>query len=184
MRWQQLFADLEAQLDESATADFAAEVRDRSRRELALVRLVDRLRPSVGQRLGTRLLGIGVLNGTLTAVGADWLLVTETGGREALMPLGAVLAVAGLDSVTAVPRSEGAVAARLGFGYALRGIARDRSAVMLYLTDGSTLAGTLDRVGADFVELAEHPAGEPRRRDTVRAVMTVPMAAIGVIGTS
>jgi hypothetical protein len=105
-------------------------------------------------------------------------------GHEALIPLGAVLALWGLDSVTAVPRSEGAVAAGLGFGYALRGVARDRSGVTLYLSDGSTLTGTLDRVGADFVELAEHPAGEPRRRDTVRAVMTVPMSAIGVIRTS
>jgi len=63
----------------------------------------------------------------------------------------------------------------------LRGIARDRSAVRLLLRDGSALAGTVDRVGADFVELAAHPAGELRRRVEVRDVLVVPTAALAVV---
>jgi hypothetical protein len=183
MRWQQLFADLEAQLDESARSEFAAEVRDRSRHELSLVRLVDRLRPSVGQQVGVRLPTIGMLDGTLSCVGADWLLLAEAGGREALIPLHAIAAIGGLGPVTAVPNSEGWVAARLGFAYALRGLARDRAGTSVYLIDGSTVAGTLDRIGADFVELATHPAGEPRRRDLVRAVLEVPMCGIVALRT-
>ncbi len=181
MRWQQLFADLEAQFDEAAAIELAAEVRDRTRRELAAVRLVDRLRPAVGQLLAIRVLGTGAVNGQLTAVGADWLLLAEVGGRETLLPVHAVLAISGLGAQSATPHTEGPVAAKLGFGYALRGIARDRSAVTLDLVDGSTLAGTLDRVGADFAELAEHPAGEPRRRDSVRGVRTVPWPAIALV---
>jgi hypothetical protein len=147
------------------------------------VRLVDRLRPSVGEQVTLRLPGLGIFEGTLSSVGADWLLAADIAGREALVPLSAVLTVGGLLSLTAVPRSEGVVASRLGFGYALRGVARDRSPVALHLTDGVALAGTLDRVGNDFVELADHPAGEPRRQDRVRALVTVPMSAIAALRT-
>jgi hypothetical protein len=183
VRWQQLFADLEAQLDETSATEFAAEVRDRGRREMSLVRLVDRLRPAVGQAIGIRVLGAGTVQGQLVSVGADWLLMAEAGGREALLPGHAVLGLSGLAAVSAVAHSEGAVAARLGFGYALRGIARDRAGVTIQLVDGSTLAGTVDRVGADFVELAEHPAGEPRRAAAVRGVKTVPLPAVAIVRT-
>jgi hypothetical protein len=189
VRWQQLFADLEAQLDEAESAEFTGEVRERTRRELGEIRLVDRLRPSVGRPLSVRLPGSPgwageSVTGTLSSVGADWLLLAEGAGRDALVPLRAVLAVTGLGPDTAVPCSEGPVEARLDFGHALRGVTRDRSAVLLGLFDGSALAGTLDRVGADFLELAEHPAGEPRRRDAVRGVRTVPLAAVAILRSS
>ncbi len=181
MRWDELFADLEAQFDESDAADLAAEVTDRSRRELSLLRLVDRLRPVIGQPLTLRLLGVGVIDGQLSALGPDWLLLAEVGGREALVCAEAVLWIAGLAAQTAVPHGEGQVAARLDLAYALRGIVRDRSGVALTLIDGSTAAGTLDRVGADFVEVAEHPPGEPRRHDAVRAVRTYPLGSIAIV---
>jgi len=83
-----------------------------------------------------------------------------------------------------VPQSEGKVAARLDLGYALRGIARDRSAVSLVLVDGSTCAGTIDRVGADFIEVAEHPAAEARRAEAVIGVRTVPRTALAIVRSS
>jgi hypothetical protein len=51
----------------------------------------------------------------------------------------------------------------------------------LTLIDGSTAAGTLDRVGADFVEVAEHAQGEPRRHDAVRAVRAYPLTSLAVV---
>jgi hypothetical protein len=184
MRWDELFDDLEAQFDEAATADLAAEVTDRSRREVSVLRLVDRLRPVIGRPLTVRLVGAGVIEGDLTAVGPDWLLLAEAGGREALVPAPAVLWIGGLAAQTATPHGEGQVVARLDLAYALRGIVRDRSGVALTLIDGSTAAGTLDRVGADFVELAEHPPGEPRRPDAVRAVRAYPLASLAVVRRS
>jgi hypothetical protein len=76
---------------------------------------------------------------------------------------------------------EGPVSARLGLGAVLRGIARDRSAVTLVLVDGSALSGTLDRVGQDFVEVAEHPGADARRRTEVRGVRAVPYAAVAAV---
>ena len=67
---------------------------------------------------------------------------------------------------------------------ALRGLVRDRSAVTVALEDGGHLTGTIDRVGADFVEMAEHPAGEPRRASAVRAVHAVPVGGLAVVSRS
>jgi hypothetical protein len=181
MRWDELFNDLEAQFDEAETADLASEVIDRSRRESSLLRLVDRVRPVIGQPLTLRLVGAGVIDGQLSAIGPDWLLLAEVGGREALVAAHAVLSIGGLAAQTAVPHGEGQVAARLDLAYALRGIVRDRSGVALTLVDGSTAAGTLDRVGTDFVEMAEHAPGEPRRHDAVREVRAYPLTSLVVV---
>ncbi|HVD89397.1 MAG TPA: hypothetical protein VNB91_10935 [Jatrophihabitantaceae bacterium] len=70
---------------------------------------------------------------------------------------------------------------RLTFRIALRGLVRDRSTVQVRLTDGRTVIGTLDRVGADFVELAEHAAGESRRAAEVRDVLLLPVQAIVLV---
>jgi hypothetical protein len=178
VRWQELFDDLEAQFDAAAAAELAAEISDRTRRETALIRLVDRLRPSIGQLISLRLTGLGAIEGRLTAVGPDWLLLDEIAGREVVVNMPAVLSIAGLSAQSSAGDVTPNVAARLTLSYALRGLARDRSPVIACYTDGSTSAGTLDRVGADFVEIAEHPPGEARRRDSVRAVRTVPFGSL------
>ena len=43
------------------------------------------------------------------------------------------------------------------------------------------VSGTVDRVGADFVEMTEHGAREPRRRGEVSAVRTIPFGALALI---
>lgn len=180
MRWDALFADLEAEFDAVDSVEAEQELRDRVRRETALLRLVDRLAPARGHEIAVHVSG-GVVRGRLTDAGGDWLLLAESPARDALIPLAAVASVAGLGRWSATPGSEGRVGARLNLAYALRGIARDRSAVSVLLIDGSTCAGTIDRVGSDFVEIAEHPAAEPRRSSAVSAVRTVPHAAMLVV---
>jgi hypothetical protein len=111
------------------------------------------------------------------------VLLVDDVGREVLVSLGAVVAVAGLGAGTASPADLGIVGRRLDLRRALRGLARDRAVVQCFLDDGSTLTGTLDRVGADFVELAEHPADEVRRRGSVRGVRAVVLGAVAAVRT-
>jgi len=182
MRWDALFADLEAQLEEVDRAELAAEVADRTRRELALVALGDRLRAAAGRPLEMHVRGAGRVAGRLLEVGPDWLLAEER--HEVLLPLSALLAVTGLPPRTAAPQQQTVVSRRLRLGAALRGLVRERATVAVTLVDGTVLQGTLDRVGADHVDLAEHVTGEARRAASVRRVSTLPFEALGLVRAS
>lgn len=184
MRWEALFADLEAQLEASESAELAAEVADRSRREFGRLRLTDRLRAAVGHPVAARTAAGGTEAGRLAAVGPDWFLLEEEPGRAVLIPLAAVVWLNGLGLRAEEPGSEGRVGARLDLRHALRGLVRDRAGVTVLLTDGTAIVGTLDRVGADHVDLADHPPGEPRRAATVRSVRSVPLSALAVVRSS
>lgn len=184
VRWRALFDDLEAQAAAIDAADHAMEVADRTRRETALVGLLDRLRAHEGGPLVLTVQGVGAVRGGLLDTGVDWLLLEEDGGREVLVPLRAVLTLTGLGQRSEAPGSAGEVASRLDLRWALRGLARSRSPVVVVLLDGSSVFGTLDRVGADHLDLAEHEPGEARRAAAVRQVSTVPVAALALVRSS
>lgn len=180
MRWERLFADLEAQWAAAGEAEFAAEVADRARSETARTLLADRLRAARGLRLRVEVLGATVAEGVVRAVGVDWLLLADDDvpGAEALVLLGAVTGIRGLGRPGVLPAAPRSVAGALGLAYVLRQIARDRDPVSCALIDGSTVVGTLDRVGADHIELAEHPGADLRRHREVAGVRLVPITAL------
>jgi hypothetical protein len=153
------------------------------RAEVGAVHLGERLAGAHGSSLALEVRGAGHVSGTLVDQGVDWLLLADGQGREQLVALHAVRVVGGLGRRTAQPEPAGAVRGRLDLRWALRGLARDRSAVRVVLDDGGTLTGTLDRVGADFAELAEHPGDSPRRRESVQRVRAVVIGAIAVVRT-
>ena len=181
VRWDDLFDDLEAQLDELEDAELAGEVADRTRIEVSKFRLVDRLRPAFGHRIAITLAGRFSVEGLVANVGNSWVLLREDRGTEVLVPLVAITSVAGLGGVTAAPGSEGKIAARLTLGHALRGVARDRSTVSIGLRDERRLTGTIDRVGSDFFEMAEHPLDTVRRAGNVAGVRTVPFDGLALV---
>ncbi len=184
MRWQQLFADLDAQFEAAETAAERADAASRARAEVGAVRLVDRLRGALRSPVTLRCRGAGQLTGVLVDAGPDWLLLAGDRGDELLVAAAAVLEVAGLGRATAVPAGRSTVQSRLDLRRALRALARDRSSVVVVLEDGATLTGTVDRVGADFVELADHAAGEFRRPGVVRGVRAVVIGAVAVVRTT
>jgi hypothetical protein len=184
MRWQQLFEDLESQFEAEEAAAERGESASRVRAEVGAVRLVDRLAGAHGSPVGLGLGAAGTAGGVLADLGPDWVLLEDDLGREQLVALAAVRTVAGLGRRTVAPEPEGVVRARLDLRRALRGLVRDRSAVQMVLDDGAALTGTLDRVGADYVELAVHPLDQPRRSESVQEVRAVVIAAVAVVRTA
>ncbi len=175
MRWEGLFADLEGQLAAELRRERDDEVAERTRRERALVTLTARLAAALGTPLRLALVGERQVEGELADLGEDWVLLRAGDGHEVLVPLARVVTLRSLAPQSAPARS----ARRFGLGYALRALSRDRATVVLTLTGGGPrLLGTIDAVGADHLDLAEHLEGLPRRRENVRAVATVPFAAV------
>ena len=181
MRWQRLFADLEGQLEEQETAAERAEWASRARVEIGAVPLADRLRGALGSVLSIRCRGADQVVGRLVDVGTDWLLLEDEQARSCLVAVDAVRAVGGLGRRTAAAEEPGVVRRRLDLRWALRALARTRTGVQVVLDDGFVLSGTVDRVGSDYLELAEHPADQLRRAESVRGVRAVVIGAVAVV---
>lgn len=183
MRWERLFADLEAELEAAETAEHESEVADRTRSERARLRLVDRLRGSIGRSVAARVNGAGQLTGEIRAVGVDWLLVRPADGADRLVRTSALLELTGLAASSATRGSEGEIAARFSLALVLRGLARDRTVVTITLVDGSSRTGTIDVAGADHLELSERRHDEPGFADPSGSGprRCVPLGAIAVV---
>ncbi|TQM96263.1 hypothetical protein FB476_1127 [Ornithinimicrobium humiphilum] len=183
MRWEDLFADLEAQQASLERLEREQEVAEHTRAERGRIELEHRLVAAEGQGLRLRVAGTGWLVGRLLDLGPGWLLLHAGGslpgrGREALVPVGAVTAVEGL------PRRVGEHAApgrRPGLRSALRAISRDRAVVRIHDRGGDHETGTIDAVLADHLDLARHPDDTARRGEAVRGVVTVPFAALALV---
>ncbi|MDP9445167.1 MAG: hypothetical protein M3P83_12775 [Actinomycetota bacterium] len=176
MWWDELFADLEREWEAIGAAEQVAEVADRTRGERAQVSLLDRLRASVACRVVVAT-AAGESDGVLNAVGADFALV-ETAHFELLVPTWAMQTVTGLRPAARTADTVGAVASRLGLRAALRRLSRDRTPVDVVLPAPGTVHGTLQNVGADYVDVAVHAVGEAPRAGAVRHVTAVPLAAL------
>lgn len=153
MRWDALFDDLAAQRAALDHAELIAEVADRTRGEVAGIELLDRFRAALGADLHVTVRGGCAVAGALTRVGMDWLLVTEP-HQEAVVPIRHVACVRGLRRGAAVPGAASVVDSRTGIRQPLRALARDRSTLWVHLVDGSVRAAVIDRVGADFIDVA------------------------------
>lgn len=204
MRWDNLFDDLESQLEhELGVEDLELRVEE-ERLRLGRLSLRNRLRAASGAELGRSVaLHLWLADGSTARLrpvtfGRDWVsgdLVADQRGTgrhgasvRALVPLDAIASV-GLDddrleeSLRAEPDpAAGADAAprlidRLGLAFALRDLARRRSAITI-TTVTETLHGTIDRVARDHFDMALHDPGSPRRPANVRGIRIVPMAAL------
>lgn len=171
MRWEALFADLEAQLEAARASEAAADVAELTRAERATVELASRLRAAHGHVLTVRS-GATRVAGTVLDVAEQWVLLGD-GLVRWLVPVAGVTAVHGLP-VHAAPAPR-AVERRLSLGHALRAIARDRATVRVVLDD-EELTGRVDRVGADHLDLTV-PAPHPG------AVWAVPFRAVRAVRT-
>ncbi|MET4588896.1 hypothetical protein [Arthrobacter sp. 754] len=182
MRWDALFSDMEAQFAEGDRLEVEAEISERARIEIASIALCDRLRGSLNSHLTVHLLCGRTYEGTLSHAAADALVLTEV-RHQILIPYGAVARYTGLGRTSLAEPSP--VRRRIGLSSALRGLARDRSELVVTLRSGperdSGLSGVIDRVGSDFFDVALVSPGEARRASQVRQVATIPFESLGAI---
>ena len=180
MRWELLFADLEALADATERMAFDADVADRGRAERAALTLADRLRGHQGSVLTFRLLDGDRIRAQVVDVGSDWVLLDD--GASIVLPMSAVAGVEGLSRLAAT--ASGALARRVRIAVVLRRLSRDRVPLRVGLLDGVTLTGTIDRVGADHLDLAQHATDEVRRAGSVRGVLVVRLGALAQVRSS
>ena len=64
---------------------------------------------------------------------------------------------------------------------ALRELARRREPVRVELVDGGRVDGTIEAVGSDYLEIAEHDPGEARRRARDKARRFLGLTAVAAV---
>ncbi|MEH3088101.1 MAG: hypothetical protein PGN24_00395 [Microbacterium arborescens] len=188
MRWERFFEDLEHQLDSEWEAERAA--LDTEAERLRLARLGLRERIAALARLegsvSLHLAGGRTLRGMPTGSGPDWIMLESPAGRLAsLIPTEAIVAIgAGEGDVLASARASAStspLSERMTFGFVLRDLVRRRSPVRIHAADDRDWAGTIDRAGADHLDLAVHDLGEARRAAAVTAHRIIPFRAIASV---
>ena len=147
-----VFDDLEQQADALFDAERDLELGDLARAEYAEVTLASRLMAAVDREVALDVAGVGRLEGRLTRVSAEWVMISA-GSAEWVVALGAV-AAAEVDTDRAVPElAWSAVSRRLGLRSALRRLADSHEECVVHVRDGSRYQGTVARVGQDFFEV-------------------------------
>ncbi|REJ06554.1 hypothetical protein DY023_05455 [Microbacterium bovistercoris] len=185
MEWDHLFDDLEGQLASEWEAERAALDAESERLRISKLTLHDRLRALCGQA-SVVVLDLGDehrLHATMRTIGADWIAVTiRNDPRPLIVPIAAIAGVGtdhgSLLGSLAETAELSPLRARMDLGFVLRDLARRRTTVALAVRDGGLQHGTIDRAGADHLDIALHDAGEPRRTSTVRGFRVVPFSSL------
>jgi hypothetical protein len=183
MRWDNLFDDLESQLEQELSAEEVDLQAEEERLRLARLSIRDRLRSlAVARATHDRILRLQLADASRISIapatfGRDWLageLIEDSGRRpQCVLPLDAIddvvltksQVLVSLDDRGSV-ESPVALSARLGLPFVLRDLCRRRQPVELRLRDGR-MHGTIDRVGRDHLDLAVHEPDTARRESAV-----------------
>lgn len=188
MRWDRFFEDLEDQLSSEWEAERIALDTEAERLRLSRVTLRERLRALMGRDRSTAPPSFEASDGTVltaevSAVGADWVALEVSAHPSAVVvPFGALRAI-GMPHAdllrTARPLPAASpLADRMTLGFMLRDLVRRRIPVTVHLAGGRALSGTVDRAGADHLDIALHECGAARRADAVTGHRIVPFDAI------
>jgi hypothetical protein len=173
---RRVFDELEAEFEAGLRREADQETVAAVRAELGSTVLWEQL----ARRLGTDMVAIAgdrVLRGSAVASYPEFLVLRADDGAEHLIPYGPAVSVVLPAEPPPLRPTPGPVARRYQLALALRELVRRRD------PSGSTWAttsvdGTIEAVGSDYLELAEHDPGEARRRAAVRARRFVGFAAI------
>lgn len=194
MRWDQLFDDLEGQLERELTAEEVDLEAEEERLRLGRLAMRDRL--TAIHESGSAVVTVILAGGARIALrpvtfGRDWFsadLVEDSSRRgQCVVPLAALAGVVlqrGQVAASLHSREDTgghpSLSSRLGLSFVLRDLCRRRRPLELVLADAA-LHGTIDRVGRDHLDLAVHEPGSVRREAAVTEYRVVAFAAISLV---
>lgn len=196
VHWDRLFEELEGQLAAEWESERAALDAESERLRISRLELRSRLRMlcAAGATATVDLAGRERLLGVLRSLGADWIAADAVRDDDervrrttVVIPLHAVHGIRvdhGHLLSSLEPAQDDAMPPlreRMTLGFLLRDLARRRVPVRIRIADGDDLHGTIDRAGADHLDLAEHDSGQPRVRSAVRGFCVVPFVAISAL---
>ncbi|MFS0852466.1 hypothetical protein [Microbacterium sp. 179-I 3D4 NHS] len=197
MNWDRLFEDLEGQLASEWEAERAALDAESERLRIAQLTLRERLARMCDGRTTVvlELAGGERHRLVLRTVGPDWVAAESapvgagTTRPMVLVPLEAVRGVAtdhgmllsSLDDAASAPSP---LHERMTLGFVLRDLARRRVPLHLRTRSAEDVHGTIDRAGADHLDLAVHDAGAARLAGAVREFRIVPFRALLTVRTA
>jgi len=194
MRWDNLFDDLEGQLEQELGAEEGDLRAEEERLRLGRLTLRDRLQ-ALNSGPHPDAIRITLTDGSALDLrprtfGRDWISgdVVGESARQAqfILPLAAIggLILTRAQVTSSLEEggaeSERGLSRRLGLAFVLRDLCRRRQSVELVVGDGS-IAGTIDRVGRDHLDLAVHEAGTPRHERFVSHYRVVPFARLMLV---
>lgn len=197
VHWDRLFEDLEGQLAAEWESERAALDAESERLRVSRLELRSRLRVlcAAAAPATIDLPGSARIRARLHSLGSDWVAATIIEAEETsttrstrILPLHAVRGLSvdhGLllssldDSDAATP----VLRERMSLGFVLRDLGRRRVPVRIISVDGSDLYGTVDRAGADHLDIALHDPGEPRTAQAVRGFRIIPFSAVTSVQT-
>ena len=193
MRWDDLFDDLESQLERELSAEEVDLEAEEERLRLGRLSVRDRIvavHESGGGPVTVILEGGARLRVAIVSTGRDWFSADIHDGSsrrtQCIVPIAALAGVAldardGLGLATREGESgHPSLPSRLGIAFVLRDLCRRRRAVDVMLSTGE-VHGTIDRVGRDHFDLAVHDPGSLRRESAVRELRVVPLSALRLV---
>jgi hypothetical protein len=172
-----VFDELEAEFEAGLRREAEQEAVAAVRAELGSTMLWEQLARRVGSEM-VAFAGAQVLRGSAVASYPEFLVLRSPDGAEHLIRHGPAVSVALPADPPPLRPTPGPAVRRYQFALALRELARRREPVRVQLVDGAMVDGTIEAVGSDYLEVAEHDPGEARRRAAVRARRFIGFAAV------
>ncbi len=174
---RRMFDELEAEFEAGLRQEAEQETVAAVRAELGSTVLWEQLARRVGSDV-IAFAGARVFRGSAVASYPEFLVVRAADGAEHLIRHGPAVSIALPAEPPPLRPAPGPAVRRYQLSLALRELARRREPIRIDLVDGATLDGTIEVVGSDYLEVAEHDPGEARRRAAVRARRFVGFAAV------
>jgi hypothetical protein len=176
---RRVFEELEAEFEAGLRREAEQEATAALRAGLGETVLWEQLARRVGARAVART-GTRTFHGVIVASYPEFLALRDD-DTEHLLRYGPSLSVALPAEASGLRPTPAGPARRYQLALALRELARRREPIHLDLVDGDRVDGTIEAVGSDYLEVAEHHLGEARRRAAVKARRFVGFAAVAAV---